>query len=196
MNPAGILFGPTAQLNVDGSFHATTADYIKLGTDGIFRADPAQASVLTVSPPSAFGFLNANPAPIDVQTGAVDFDTFEILNLLQVPEGETLSLVGGNLNIGAADFSSSGFLFAPGGTVNLVSVASPGEATINSAINTDGFTELGDINISGGSLIDGRDVYIRSGQLAIDDAIVWPGVFSLFGLGPGLERKHTARAFF
>lgn len=185
MNPAGIVFGPTAQLNVDGSFHATTADYITLGNEGgIFYANPGQQTVLSVAAPSAFGFLNSNPAPIDVQTGAVDFDTFEILNLLQVPEGETLSLVGGNINIGTADFSSSGFLFAPGGTVNLVSVASPGEATINSPINTDAFTELGNINISGGSLIDGKNVYIRSGQLTINDAIVWPGVFSLFDLGP------------
>src|SRR5262245_3005145 len=59
MNPAGWIFGSTASLAVGGSFHVTTADYIKLGTDGIFYANPsAGTDVLTVSPPSAFGFLS------------------------------------------------------------------------------------------------------------------------------------------
>src|SRR5262249_50526673 len=44
LNPAGILFGKNAQLNVGGSFHATTADYIKLGPDGVIYADTARAS--------------------------------------------------------------------------------------------------------------------------------------------------------
>ena len=69
INPAGWLFGRTAQLNVGGSFHASTSDYVNLGADGIFYADPAKASVLTSAPPSAFGFLTSNPAAIDVQTG-------------------------------------------------------------------------------------------------------------------------------
>ncbi len=86
---------------------------------------------------------------------------------------------------------------APAGTLNLVSVASPGEATFNSPINVDAFAQLGDINIRGNSMIDGKDVYIRAGQLTMgapaDPAdpsspvlpgIISPGVFSLFGLGP------------
>src|SRR5262245_43185342 len=95
LNPAGILFGQTARLNVGGSFHATTADYIKLGTDGVVYADPAKASALTSAPPSAFGFLTSNPAAIDVQTGVFTSPT-TFTNLLQVPMGRTLSLVGGS----------------------------------------------------------------------------------------------------
>ena len=46
MNPAGIVFGPTATLNVGGSVTFTTADYLRLGNAGgpnmgIFYADPA-----------------------------------------------------------------------------------------------------------------------------------------------------------
>src|SRR4029077_5498413 len=47
LNPAGILFGPNPALNASGSFHASTGDYVKLGTDGILYADTAKASVLT-----------------------------------------------------------------------------------------------------------------------------------------------------
>jgi filamentous hemagglutinin family protein len=204
MNPAGILFGPTAQLNVEGSFHATTADYIKLGNDGVFYADPAKPTLLSVAPPSAFGFLSANPAPIDVQAGSFDFNTFEFTPL-QVPEGQTLSLVGGTLNLGAAEIRNAAgdvvedakptFVLAPGGRINLVSVASAGEASFDGkSFNVDSFSQLGDINIKGGqifggglmfpSYVDGKEVFIQGGQLVINNALIWPGFFSLFGLGP------------
>jgi filamentous hemagglutinin family protein len=168
LNPAGIMFGPNAQLSVTGSFHASTGDYIKLGNDGVFYADPARASLLTVSPPSAFGFLTGNPGPIEINTGS----------LLAVPVGETLSFVGGTVNLGAADFSAPAYVAAPGGTLNLVSVASPGEATFNSPIHVDGFAQLGDINIKGGSVVDAKNVFIRGGKLVIDESVIFPGAFS------------------
>src|SRR5437867_5483001 len=50
MHPAGVVFGPNATLNVSGSFHVTTADYLKLG-DGIrFSAAPgAQDALLSAA---------------------------------------------------------------------------------------------------------------------------------------------------
>ena len=103
MNPAGIVFGATAQLNVEGSFHATTADYIGLADGTRFNAVPSPGdALLTAAAPSAFGFLTANPAPIDVLRGGVDFST-GALNLFAVPAGQTLSLVGGTINVGTAE---------------------------------------------------------------------------------------------
>ena len=43
MNPAGWIFGPTARLNVGGSFHVTTADYIRLDDGSRFYAVPSGA---------------------------------------------------------------------------------------------------------------------------------------------------------
>jgi filamentous hemagglutinin family protein len=177
LNPAGILFGSTARLNVGGSFHATTADYIKLQDNGIIYADPAKASALTSAPPSAFGFLSGNPGRIDVQAGTLT-NTFSVL---QVPPGDNkLSFVGGPVNVGPPSGQSrAGFLRAPGGRINLVSVASAGEAVFDgSGFNVDSFQQLGQINLTGGSIVDGKSVFIRGGDVAITSGTIFPGFFT------------------
>jgi filamentous hemagglutinin family protein len=189
MNPSGILFGPNAQLNVSGSFHATTADYIGLADGARFNSVPSSAdNLLTTAAPAAFGFLTSNPAQIDVRTGV--FDSGAALanrykNILQVPIGQELSFIGGTVNVGAGS-PPQGFVWAPAGRVNLISVASPGEASFNNdrSINVSGFAQLGDINIKGNSFIDAKNVFIRSGRLTIEDAAVFPGLLFLNGV-PG-----------
>ena len=140
--------------------------------------------------------------------GTVDETTnpVTINSLLKVPEGKTLSLVGGTVNIGGhvdlnndgtPDVSGPGYILAPGGHVNLVSVASSGEATFNPTningstggpvtgdpstrdINVSGFAQLGNINITQGSIVDAKEVSISGGQLVIDTAAVYPGGFWL-----------------
>ena len=179
MNPAGWIFGSTARLNVGGSFHATTANYINLGADGVVYADPAKASALTSAPPSAFGFLTANPSSINVQAGVLGA-TGATTNVLQVPVGSTLSFVGGPVNVGPpAGQTRAGFVRAPGGRVNLVSVASAGEAAFDgTGISVDSFQQLGPINITGGGIVDAKNVFIRGGNLNINSATIWPGFFT------------------
>jgi len=196
MNPSGIIFAPNAQLDVSGSFHATTANYIGLNDGANFNAVAAMdGALLTSAPPAAFGFLTSNPAPIDVQTGVFDLDTFlagggmnpadGYTNFLQVPEGQTLSFLGGTVNIGSG-FPPQGFILAPAGRVNLVSAASPGDASFNNdgSINVSDFAQLGNINIRGNSFVDAKDVFIRAGQLVIEDATIAPGWLFLLGASP------------
>jgi filamentous hemagglutinin family protein len=198
MNPFGWIFGPNARLNVGGSFHATTADYIRLDDFTRFNAVPSGAdTLLTVAAPAAFGFLRDDPGSINVQTGVRNNSSGQFTSLLQVPVGQAISLVGGAINIAPsasepppANSTRLPFVLAPGGTVNLVSVASPGEVTaLNrpgplTPINTDGFAKLGDVTMSGGSVVDGREIFVRSGRLLMTDSALFPG----FGLGrvPGL----------
>jgi large exoprotein involved in heme utilization and adhesion len=87
INPAGVVFGPNASLDVDGSFHVSTADEITF-PDGVFSATDPASSILTTAPPEAFGFLNENPASILVDRSD-----------LTLPEGATFSLVGGDITI-------------------------------------------------------------------------------------------------
>lgn len=174
MNPAGVMFGPNASLDVDGSFHASTADHIRL-VDGVrFDAMPsAQDAVLTSAPPAAFGFLNENPAPISVQSGSFSppsatAPNIEIEGGLSVSENETLSLVGGDLTI------ENGVLAAAGGRIQLASVSAKDEVAITvDAFEAGSLTEGGNIALSDASLLDasgdgaGR-VVIRGGRLTLE----------------------------
>jgi len=75
LNPAGIMFGPSATLDVPGSFHASTADYLRFSDGGRFDATYPEQTLLTVAPPSAFGFLSDFPASIYSQAFSLSLPT-------------------------------------------------------------------------------------------------------------------------
>ncbi len=173
MNPAGIVFGPTASLNVGGSVSFTTADYLRV-TDGThFNAlpGPADASISS-APVAAFGFLGSNPAAITVAGSQ-----------LAVSEGQGISLVGGNLTVQNGTLGNATVqparLSAPAGHINLASVASPGEVLAAGALPTEptlsGFTSMGTIALTPGAVVStsghtaGR-IVIRSGQFSMEGA--------------------------
>ena len=165
MNPAGIVFGPNASLDVSGSAHFTTADYLKL-SDGVqFTALPsAQDAVLSIYPVSAFGFLDSSVSPISVEGST-----------LSVGDGQAISLVGGDISIGSG-------LNALEGQIGLASVASPGEViagTFDTSpnVNGDAFTTMGNISLLEGSILDvsgdaAGSVVIRGGELLMTNAII------------------------
>jgi filamentous hemagglutinin family protein len=167
LNPNGVLFGPNASLSVKGSFHVSTADFLRLGDGGMFYANLSGDSVLTMAPPSAFGFLRHHPASIAIQESA----------LAVSPEGETLSLVGGDIEV------VGGSLEAPSGQIRLVSVASAGEAVVSSVnqtpnLNVASFERLGKVDISRGARVDvsgagAGTVVIRGGRLLVENANVF-----------------------
>ena len=86
MNPSGVVFGPNASLDVSGSFHVSTADYLRFADGAKFFANPSQGSILSVAPVTAFGFLSETPSPISIQRSD-----------LRVPVGRTLSVIGGDI---------------------------------------------------------------------------------------------------
>ncbi len=107
MNPAGIVFGPNASLNVPASFTATTATGIALkdnnGVINWFNAFGVNNYKELVGNPIQFAF-DLNPAGSIINAGN-----------LNVKAGENLTLVGGNV-------INTGTITTPGGNITLAAV--------------------------------------------------------------------------
>ncbi|MDM8565921.1 filamentous hemagglutinin N-terminal domain-containing protein [Candidatus Halobeggiatoa sp. HSG11] len=172
LNPYGVMFGEGAQLDVQGSFHASTADTLNLSDGGEFNARFPNDSLLTVAPVESFGFLTDSPSSITTKNST-----------LSISEGKTLSLIGGDLNLmgeepiqfdemGFEILSTSSKLSAINGKINLASVASKGEISIN---------EL-ELQAKGGKIIadntmfdisNSGSIVIRGGQFLMRDSSIW-----------------------
>ena len=101
INPSGVIFGANARLSVPGSFHVSTADYLRLGDCAPscvqFSARPVTPDVSSLAP-AAFGFLGPTPAAVSITQGVATTAS------LQVPTSSAtvtrvLSVVGGPIAI-------------------------------------------------------------------------------------------------
>ncbi|BAB76812.1 filamentous hemagglutinin N-terminal domain-containing protein [Anabaena sp. FACHB-709] len=129
LNPAGIIFGQNASLNIGGSFIATTANSIKFADGTEFSTvQGADKPLLTMNAPVGLQ-MGSNSAAIKAQGRGYTNSGFFIVPTpnsteLQVKPGKTLALVGGNLQI-------DGFILtAPEGRVELVSTNGTGQVDL------------------------------------------------------------------
>ncbi len=109
MNPAGLLLGATASLNVPADFLATTATGIGLDSGGWFNATGPLALAQLTGSPAQFAFDASAPAPL-VNAGQ-----------LAVNPGQNLTLLAGQV-------INTGSLTAPGGQITLSAV--PGSSRV------------------------------------------------------------------
>ncbi|MDZ8140981.1 MAG: filamentous hemagglutinin N-terminal domain-containing protein [Nostoc sp. DedQUE04] len=110
INPKGIVFGPNASLDLRGSFVASSADSLVFNNGLEFSAtNPEAPPLLTVNIPVGLR-LRENSASIVNQSSAV----------LDLPSGNTLGLVGGNVSL------DGGKLRVAGGRIELGGLSGAG----------------------------------------------------------------------
>lgn len=177
LNPNGILFGPNARLNIGGSFVASSADSINFADDFQYSAtNPQTTPLLTISVPVGLQ-MGANPGRIGVQGNGYDLSVsvpiFSSLIRgsgaagLQVTAGQTLALIGGDIDI------AGGTLTAEQGRIELGSVRN-GQVSLS-----DGFTfsypgvqTFGNIRLSQQALADasgGGSIQVQGNQVSLAD---------------------------
>ena len=185
VNPAGIIFGENARLDLGGSFFGSTASSI-LFEDGEFSAvDNIEQPILTINAPIGLGFRD-NPGDIvnrsvgqnpngetNVTGGAVG---------LQVPNGETLAIVGGNVLL------DDGNLTAKGGHFEIGSVLSEGEVGISETdigfvLDYDSINSFGDITLQDTAVVDvtasgGGSINVNAQNLTLDNSSLNSGIAS------------------
>jgi filamentous hemagglutinin family protein len=159
INPKGFIFGSHASLEVQGSFHASTADVLHLQDGGRFDVSQPHKSLLTTASIAAFGFLTNTPTSIVIEESK-----------LSVPKNQNLSFIGGNLYIGTKSSHPQQHnkpltqLSAKSGNINLNSIANRTEGQLGSIT-----LENAEINTSGEN---GGKINIKTGHLILNDSIV------------------------
>jgi len=190
LNPAGLVFGSNAILDVNGAFYVSTADFIRLGQNNVFYASLEENSVLTSAAPEAFGFLGTTPLEI-----ASTSSTSILVEGLESQNGHSITLVGRDTitdqEIVDGIVISGGTLQNPSGRVSLVSVDKTQLPEVDrvsvdietlevQGLSSEGNVtqepvQLGATRLSNGAQIDvsgieGGTVVIRGGRLTIDGA--------------------------
>jgi filamentous hemagglutinin family protein len=130
INPAGVVFGPNAQLNVGKAFAASTANGVELldgqGQRYTFGTNAgADAPLLTINPNvflnvSRFNFGASTPG----SSGIINYGTLQTAN-----EGQYIGLISGNVTLDGR--SGGGRIVAPGGRVDLGGMNSSGTISID-----------------------------------------------------------------
>lgn len=193
INPNGIIFGKNASLNIGGSFVATTANAIGFGNLGFFSAsNPEAPSPLLTVNPNALLFNQIAASPIQnfsIASAGKDPEGSDALGL-RVPDGKSLLLVGGNVNI------NGGILNAYGGRVELGGLTSSGTVALqidgnNFRLGFPAESTRGDVSLANKSSVNveaggGGSIAVNARNLEVSGKSVLSA-----GIGSGLGSVNS-----
>jgi filamentous hemagglutinin family protein len=174
INPNGIIFGQKARLDVGGSFVATTANAIQFGNQGFFSAStPDVPPVLTVNP-SALLFNQIGAGSIINKSVALNLTDLILYGRatvegLRVPDGKSLLLVGGNVEL------QGGQLRTQGGRVELGGLAGTGRVGLDNDLHLtfpNGVAQA-DVSLSNGAIVSasgaGGEIEVQGRRVTLTD---------------------------
>ena len=104
INPAGIVFGAGAEVNVPAAAHFSTASELRFANGDVLSVTTPSGSVLSVSAPAAFGFLGGE--------GDISLTNIENLATTFLPGGQALTLTAANLALDNAFIGSNALALA------------------------------------------------------------------------------------
>ena len=190
INPAGLMFGPNASLDIGGSFVGSTAEALQFEDGRVYSAVDVDAPpLLTINVPVGLQF-GPQPGDIIVEGDRAHNLQFEDIELLlgqetkrlnrtdrplglQVRPDRTLALVGGEINL------SRGHLTAESGRLELGSIAGNTTVTLTPIptgwqFGYEGVELFGNISLSGAASIDTSGpgagaVQVRGRSLSLED---------------------------
>jgi filamentous hemagglutinin family protein len=175
INPAGIVFGDGASLQIGGSFLGSTADSVIFPDSQEFSANSKTKSVLTVNAPIGLGFRE-NPVEIQVQ-GAN----------LTVGAGQSLTLLGGNISLDSSN------LAAQNGQIVIGGLAEAGTLNLNENLGINITDDLAQANISFSNGIFLNVAGNGSGAIAVNGNNIQLAGNSVFnaGIDPNQSAGNT-----
>jgi filamentous hemagglutinin family protein len=171
INPAGIVFGQNASLDMPASFRVSTADELRFRDGARFSATQPTPSSLSLAQPEAYGFLGDRSREV-LLLGQGSFNEDRTAwqgTQLKLNPGATLDVVAGKIGIEQAQLS------APGGALRLINAqqgavpvdrlpkgVASGRITLNQGfLDTSG-------NPGGTLALRGGQVHVRGSSLFAD----------------------------
>ncbi len=159
INPAGVVFGPNARVDVPAAFHVSTADELRFADGSVYSATDPEKSTLSMAAPESFGFLSPQPASIEVNGSTLKF-----------APGQTVSISAGDVAIAGGDTSAS--VRVQGGEIRISAVGDRGggvplvgaaEQPGNGSLHVE-YARIDTSGDGGGTLI------VRAGRATLFDA--------------------------
>jgi filamentous hemagglutinin family protein len=110
INPAGVVFGPTARVDVPAAFHVSTADEVRFPGGSVFNATTPAASSLTAEAPESFGYLGHRAASLVVNESQLSFTP-----------GSTVSFSSGDVTVQGEE-THAAIIAVPDGEIRISAV--------------------------------------------------------------------------
>jgi filamentous hemagglutinin family protein len=191
INPAGIIFGQNARLDIGGSFLGSTADSLRFSDGTEFSATNVSKPILTINAPIGLN-LRDNPSAIDNQ--ANDFG-------LEVDPGKNIALIGGDVSL------NGGLIIAPGGRVELGGLTAAGEIGLNDdgSLSFPDAVARGNVSLTNSAFVDvtgegGGFINVKANNLEIlEGSSLIAGIREGFGFSGAqagditIDAKDTVR---